>query len=261
MSLFNEPGLLSFAIDFANGKLTEEEYIKNRTGNPPWTEARELRIKNHMLFIQYLGRLSPKNRRKAISASQNITQADLMTLIPCGDSTASALIANGTHKVGLEILARYALINRITFSTAKSPAASYEYNLNLFDMFDDLGIDYIVKGSLNEALQAMESHWCVKGCVIRQFGVNDIHLRIERKLNFTIVDILKHQKWSFDAVALELSKQPGYWGYFEYPSVYHNEHFMVFVGGIDKETTTKFTDSQVIGKVRLFDLSSMFGGK
>ncbi|OAB26464.1 hypothetical protein PMSD_25080 [Paenibacillus macquariensis subsp. defensor] len=256
----NEPkSLTDYAYLFIKGKISEEEYVNKHPKNSrkiSWEETPDI-IRNPALAYQYLSTFKePGNRRRALSESMGINATKLEYLFKCGSTTATGLLRATIRRFDSNLLARYAIVHRSTYSMANAVHINSRWD---FHAFDHLSGCTITRDSFSQLIivKGNES-WSIEGYILKSIGIDDIYLRVEKKSNLVVVDLMNPSKSTYYSMSKVLLTTNQSWYFLELPSFSIGHMFYVFVCGQEEEVSTYIKNQ--FGKRPCYKLTTMYSG-
>lgn len=214
-------------------------------------------FRNQALAYQYLSTFKePGNRRRALSESMGINATKLEYLFKCGSTTATDLIRATNRRFDPNLLARYAIVHRSTYSMANAVHMNSRWD---FHAFDHLGDCSITRELFSKHIKiTRDDSWSIEGYVLKALYIDDIYLRVEKKSNLMIVDLMNPSKSTYDYLSrlLLTTNQP--WYFLQLPSFSIGHMFYVFISGQEEEVTSYIKNH--FGIRICYKLTTMYSG-
>ncbi|RNB92494.1 hypothetical protein EDM56_02020 [Brevibacillus fluminis] len=256
----NPKSLNDYAYLFMKDKISEEYYVKKHPTNSKklsWPETKDI-FKNSALAFQYLRTFkTPGYRRKALSESMGMNATQLEYLFKSGTTTATDLLRDTNRRFDPNLLARYAIVHRSTYSIANAVHISSQWD---FHVFDHLGECTITSKELTQIATVKEDEaWSINGYILTMKGQGDVYLRIEKKAGIVVVDLMNPSKGTFDSISSVLLSIRQNWYFLELPSFVIGHMFYVFISGAEQGELISFIKSQFGGRP-CFKLTTIYSG-
>jgi len=174
----NPKSLTDHAYLFIQGKISEEEYVNKHPKNSKkisWEEAPFI-LRNQALAYQYLSTFKePGNRRRVLSEAMGINAAKLEYLFKYGSTTTTDLIRATDRGFDPNLLARYAIVHRSTYSMANAVRMNSRWDFHAFDhlgdctitreLFSQLIMFYVfISGQEEEVITYIKNHFGIRTC-------------------------------------------------------------------------------------------------
>jgi hypothetical protein len=244
--------------DFMSGKLTEEDYI-NRHSDGKWPEIQML-VLNPLLFSQLLLKIrDPGNRRNVLIQSMPIKRDDLEKLLMTGSSLVTDLKRPSTRQIRPIAIAKFGIIYRVPFSWGAREYPGEVWDYHNFDYLENCVLT--TRKSLVVLLSPeINIEWSINGYQLKLKGGNVLYLRIERRSDLVVIDLLNPSHVNLEVLIGVVSKVNCHWRFQQMPSLITGHYFYIFFGSKNKNSIDQVVKQEYPLTNRLYDLTAIYGG-
>lgn len=117
------------------------------------------------------------------------------------------------------------------------------------------------RSNLIELLSPRLDEWSIDGYQLKLKGANSIYLRLDRRPDLIILDLINPTIDNLNIVIDTLSKTGYHWWFQQMPSLVVGHSFFIFFGARNEEVVRKMVKEELPLIRQLINLSAIYGGK
>lgn len=188
-----------------------------------------------------------------------IKRGDLERLLQSGSSLVTDLMRPSTRQIRPWAIAKFGIIYRTPFSWSARECPGEGMDYHNFDHLD--GCFLSSSSKLVELLSLQVDEWSIDGYQLKLKGSDSIYLRMDRRPNLIILDLINPTIDNLTIVIDALSKTGYQWWFQQMPSLVVGHSFFIFFGTRNEEVVRKVVKEELPLIRQLINISAVYGGK